>query len=125
MLTGKTPFRGTPAEIMYQHQHAPLPLEQLEDVPQPAVVLLEVLLEKDPGRRFQNPVELLRAMPTITGALDAGCTITPQSLHKMPADVLSVATYKPPARLQQIDGQQATFLLGRQPSPILFPGEQK
>src|SRR4029077_19802187 len=98
MLTGKTPFRGTPAEIMYQHQHAPLPLEQLEDVPQPAVVLLEVLLEKDPGRRFQNPVELLRAMPTITGALDAGCTITPQSLHKMPADVLSVATYKPPAR---------------------------
>jgi hypothetical protein len=98
MLTGKTPFRGTPAEIMYQHQHAPLPLEQLEGVPQPAVVLLEALLEKNPGRRFQNPVELLRAMPTITGALDAGCTITSQSLHKMPADVLSVATYKPPAR---------------------------
>jgi serine/threonine protein kinase len=27
MLTGKTPFRGTPAEVMYQHQHAPLPVE--------------------------------------------------------------------------------------------------
>jgi serine/threonine protein kinase len=35
MLTGKVPFRGTPAEVMYQHQHAPLPLEQLLDVPQP------------------------------------------------------------------------------------------
>ena len=43
-----------PAEVMYQHQHAPLPLEQLEGVPQPVVVLLEVLLEKDPARRFQN-----------------------------------------------------------------------
>ena len=55
-----------------------------KDVPQPVVVLLEVLLEKDPGRRFQNPAELLKAMPTITGAIDAGRTITHQSLRKMP-----------------------------------------
>jgi serine/threonine protein kinase len=59
-LTGHVVFRGFPAEVMYQHQHAPLPLEQLEGVPQPVVTLLEVLLEKDPGRRFQNPAELLR-----------------------------------------------------------------
>jgi hypothetical protein len=44
----------SPAEVMYQHQFAPLPLGLLEDVPQPVVVLLEVLLEKDPSRRFQN-----------------------------------------------------------------------
>ena len=25
MVTGQTPFRGTSAEVMYQHQHAPLP----------------------------------------------------------------------------------------------------
>src|ERR1700736_6409629 len=55
MLTGRTPFRGTPGEVMYQHQHTPLPLEELEDIPQPLVVLLQVLLEKDPGRRLQNP----------------------------------------------------------------------
>ena len=30
---------------MYQHQHAPLPLERLKDVAQPVVVLLEALLE--------------------------------------------------------------------------------
>src|ERR1700692_3339527 len=30
MLTGEVPFRGTPAEVMYKHQHAPLPLEQLK-----------------------------------------------------------------------------------------------
>jgi serine/threonine protein kinase len=67
MLTSRTPFRGTPGEVMYQHQHAPLPLEELEGVPQPLVVLLQVLLEKDPGRRFQNPGELLKAIPTING----------------------------------------------------------
>jgi eukaryotic-like serine/threonine-protein kinase len=55
MVTGQTPFRGTPAEVMYQHQQAPLPRERLKDVPQPVVVLLEVPLEKDPARRFQEP----------------------------------------------------------------------
>ena len=85
MVTGQAPFRGSPAEVMYQHQHAPLPLEQLEDVPQPVVVLLEVLLEKDPARRFQNPTELLKAMPTITGAIDARRRITRQSFQKTPS----------------------------------------
>src|SRR6267154_4924753 len=32
MLTGQTPFRGTSAEVMHQHQHAPLPTEELERV---------------------------------------------------------------------------------------------
>ena len=40
---------------MYHHQNAPLPLEQLEAVPQPVVVLVEVLLEKDPGGDFKIP----------------------------------------------------------------------
>src|SRR6266446_1833588 len=63
MVTGQAPFQGSPAEVMYQHQHAPLPLERLKDVPLPVVVLLEKLLEKDPGRRFQSPDELLKAIP--------------------------------------------------------------
>src|SRR6202049_3048081 len=70
MVTGHAVFRGSPAEAMYQHQHAPLPLEERGDVAQPVIVLLEVLLEKDPGRRFQTPAELLKAMPTIRGAVD-------------------------------------------------------
>ncbi len=99
MLTGQTPFRGTPVEVIYQHQHAPLPLEQLNDVPQPVVVLLDVLLEKDPGRRFQNPAELLKAIPTITGAIDARRRITRRSLHKtLPANARA-KTYRPPVRL--------------------------
>jgi serine/threonine protein kinase len=68
MVTGQVPFLGSPAELMYQHQHASLPLDQLKSVPQPVVVLLDVLLEKDPRRRFQSPAELLKAMPKIAGA---------------------------------------------------------
>src|SRR6516162_57730 len=72
MLAGQTPFKGLPAEIMYQHQHAPLPVEQLKGVPQPVVLLLEVLLQKDPARRFQSPGELLKLMPTIRDAVGTG-----------------------------------------------------
>ena len=85
MVTGPTPFRGPSAEVMYQHQHAPLPLEQLTDVPQPVVVLLEKLLEKDPGQRFRTPNELLKAIPTVTDAIDARGRITRQNLQKSPS----------------------------------------
>jgi serine/threonine protein kinase len=89
MVTGHAVFRGSSAEVMYQHQHSPLPLQQLEGAPQPVVVLLEVLLEKDLGRRFQNPAELLKAMPTITGAIAARRRITRQSFKKNPRALVS------------------------------------
>jgi serine/threonine protein kinase len=79
MVTGHVLFRGSPAEVMYQHQHAPLPLEQLEDVPQPVVSLMEMLLDKDPKRRSQTPAELLKGLPAITGAIEEGRIITFQT----------------------------------------------
>ena len=66
MQAGQLPFRGSPSEVMHEHQHAALPLEQLKGVPQPVVVLLEVMLEKDPAQRFQDPAELLRAISLVT-----------------------------------------------------------
>jgi hypothetical protein len=99
MMVGQTPFRGTAAELMYQHLHAPLPLEQLKGVPQPVVVLLEALLEKDPARRFQNPSELLKAMPTILAAISARRRITRQGFKKIPPGGSRVGTRKPPTRL--------------------------
>src|SRR6201997_5638207 len=72
MVTGQTPFRGPSAEVMYQHHHTPLPVEQLNGIPQPLVVLLEVLLAKDPVRRFQTPAELLKVIPTVRDAINAG-----------------------------------------------------
>jgi serine/threonine protein kinase len=92
MVTGQAPFRGSPAEVMQQHQHAPLSLGQLEGVPQPLVVLLEALLEKDAGRRFQTPAELLKVIPTIADALDSRRRVTRQSLQKMPSYPSSIGT---------------------------------
>jgi hypothetical protein len=65
MVTLQTPFRGTAAEVMYQHQHSPLPLEQLGDFPQPVVVLLEKLFratgsEHSKCRKIQRSVSALR-----------------------------------------------------------------
>jgi serine/threonine protein kinase len=98
-VTSEAVFTGSAAEIMYQHQHASLPLQKLEGVPQPVAVLLEMLLEKDLARRFQNPVELLDAIPKIAGAIDAGRTITRESLQKTsPVDSHAV-TRRPKARL--------------------------
>jgi hypothetical protein len=99
MVTGQTPFRGPCAEVMYQHQHAPLPLDLLEDVPQPLVVLLEALLDKDPAQRFQTPNELLKAMSAIIAAIDAGRKITRQSLQKAPFAGSRVETRRPAAGL--------------------------
>jgi serine/threonine protein kinase len=120
MVTGHRLFRGSPAEVMYQHQHAPLPPEQLEGVLQPVVVLLEVLLEKDPGRRFQNPAELLKVIPTITGAIDSPRRVTRQRLQKAIFANLRVGTRGPPARLgpkkisiARLPLQEATFLVER------------
>jgi Protein kinase domain len=86
MVTGHALFRGSgsPAEVMYQHQHALSPIQQSKDVPQPVAILLEVLLEKDPAQRFQTPTELLKMMPTITEAIDLRRTIPRQILRKRP-----------------------------------------
>jgi tetratricopeptide (TPR) repeat protein len=100
MLTGHVPFRGTAAGVMSQHRHASLPVEELESVPQPVVSLIEVLLDKDPKRRFQTPAELLKALPTITGAIEGGRTITYQSLGPLPAKDSYSVPGKPAAGLR-------------------------
>ncbi|MBV8351227.1 MAG: protein kinase, partial [Verrucomicrobia bacterium] len=98
MVAGKAPFRGSPTEVTYQHQYASLPIEQLKDVPQPVALLLEMLLQKKPSRRFKGPAELLKAIPTITGALDARRRITRQSLQKKPPGDSLVGTRRPRVR---------------------------
>jgi eukaryotic-like serine/threonine-protein kinase len=109
MLTGHAVFRGSPGEVMYQHQHAQLPLEKLEHVPRPVLVLIEVLLEKDPGRRFQNPADLLNALPKVTEAVKARHSITHQSLRKI-ADQRPGASGK---AIQILTDMRDVFAAGR------------
>jgi serine/threonine protein kinase/predicted ATPase len=66
MLTGRLPFMGSKAELIQQHLSASLPLDQLKAFPKSVVALLRTLLEKDPGKRFQNPIELLKELTRLT-----------------------------------------------------------
>jgi serine/threonine protein kinase/Tfp pilus assembly protein PilF len=81
MLSGEVPFQGCSSKLIYQHQHASLPIEKLARIPQPVVALLELLLEKDPARRFQTPTELLQAIPRVTEALNAERGVTTDQLQ--------------------------------------------
>ena len=98
MVTGHALFKGSPAEVMYLHQHAELPLKHLENVPQPVVVLLEMLLEKDPRRRFQSPTELLKVIPTIMDAVDSRRKVSRESYQNTPTANLRVGTPIPRER---------------------------
>jgi serine/threonine protein kinase len=89
MLAGRAPFSGSPAEVMSQNQHGPLPLEQLEGLPQPVVALLEVLLEKDPTHRIQSPAELLQVMRMVTAAVKTGRSVTAKDLKAVSSERLA------------------------------------
>jgi serine/threonine protein kinase len=81
MLSGKVPFQGSYSELNYQQQHDSLPMEKLTEIPRPVTALLEILLEKDPARRFQTPTELLQAIPRVTEALASGQRIATDELR--------------------------------------------
>jgi serine/threonine protein kinase/tetratricopeptide (TPR) repeat protein len=89
MLAAGVPLSGSPASLMSQNQHGPLPLEKLEGLPQPVLALLEVLLEKDPTHRIQSPAELLRAMQMVTVAVTAGRSVTAKDLRAVSRERLA------------------------------------
>ncbi len=85
MLAGSLPFQGTSSELIYQHQHAALPIESLDRVPQQVVPLLEILLQKDPASRFQTPSEFLKALATVNDAIESGHRLTQNELRSKAA----------------------------------------
>jgi len=60
MLSGKTPFSGSLAQVMSQHLNAPAPLAAIAWLPGPVVALLGRMMAKRPEDRPQNPHELRR-----------------------------------------------------------------
>ena len=80
ILSGKLPFRSM-AELNYQRQHSLAPIEKLTEIPQPLRSLLEVLLDKDPSKRFQKPAELLTAISIVTELLQSKGSATADKLR--------------------------------------------
>jgi len=87
MVSGKPPFSGSAAELMYQHQHAEPPIEKLKSVPTPIIALLQILLAKDPNQRFQNPAQLQNALPRVREAIGSGLGLTSDELRSASAQV--------------------------------------
>jgi serine/threonine protein kinase/Tfp pilus assembly protein PilF len=114
MLAGQAPFSGSATEVIDQHQHSPLPLEQLKGLPEPLVVLLEVLLEKDPAQRVQSPGELLKAIQVVAAAVDAGRSLTIQDLRANSGEQLTAVQksgkFQEAFRLRQGFGGQVKAL---------------
>ena len=81
MLSGKLPFQGSATELMRRHQHAAPPIEKLGNVPAPIIVVVEILLAKDPGQRFQDPMQLQRALGKVKEALASGSRLSPSELR--------------------------------------------
>jgi serine/threonine protein kinase len=109
LLTGRPPFpQGTAIEKFIAHsEHEPTPLGELrKDVPLDVLYVVERMMAKDPGQRYQTPSELVEALkplgkPGATVEQAAAPTIQTQTVGGMP----------PP--LEQLDA------LAMQPGPLL------
>jgi serine/threonine protein kinase/tetratricopeptide (TPR) repeat protein len=77
MLTGTTPFSGSPAQVAGQHLQASLPVDKLRHLPRPVITLLTHILEKDPDDRPQTPEELLALLKATMRTLGAPPGILP------------------------------------------------
>jgi serine/threonine protein kinase/tetratricopeptide (TPR) repeat protein len=101
MLAGEVPFKGSTSRLIYQHQHATPPVDKLTHVPQPVIVLVEILLEKDPDRRLQKPTELLQVIPKVTEAFDSGRRVTADQLRSV-ADRITARPKQSTRRLHRV-----------------------
>jgi serine/threonine protein kinase/Flp pilus assembly protein TadD len=97
-LSGKLPFQGSGAELMYQHQHAAPPTEKLRSVPAPVIALLQVLLAKEPSQRFQSPAQLLRAVPRVREAVASDSRLSAKELRAVGDQVTENSSKRKPRR---------------------------
>jgi len=89
MLSGRTPFAGSVAQVMSQHMHRPPPFEALGAQSQEVIALLSRMMAKDPADRPQNPADLRREIEACLSTLQAQETAgTPTS----PADTSAFET---------------------------------
>jgi len=98
MLSGKPPFQGSAAELMDQHQRAALPLVKLRNVAEPIITLLQVLLEKDPGQRFQSPGEVQKALSKVREAIASKSPLSPEELQSAVVQVTVQSSKQKPTR---------------------------
>jgi serine/threonine protein kinase len=78
MITGQPPFRGSIAEVIYDHMAVPPSEEILRQMPAPVAELTRKMLAKAPEDRFQSPLELSQTLDQLLKELEriAATTLT-------------------------------------------------
>lgn len=118
LLTGKSPFQeGTSAQKIIWHQvRHPKSLRALRpDVPEALVQVFEKIVAKEPGRRFQTPLELVQALEPFTQN-----PIAPPTAEELPGSVLN-SCQRPLSQSMQPTSPQ-TGGTEREPGVIIRPG---
>jgi serine/threonine-protein kinase len=98
MVSGKVPFSGSAAELMYQHQHAEPPIEKLKGIPAPVIALLQVLLAKDPDQRLQTPAQLQEALTKVKEAVGSGLRLTADELRSISDQATQIFSKRKPRK---------------------------
>ena len=70
MLSGKTPFSGSLAQVMSHHLNTAPPTGKLTGLPKPVVDLLERLMAKDPARRPSTAAEARKEILAVAEAVE-------------------------------------------------------
>ena len=76
MITGQPPFRGSIAEVIYDHMAVPPSEGILRQVPAPVAELLRKMLAKAPEDRFQSPLELSQTLDQLLKEVEAMAATT-------------------------------------------------
>ncbi|HXM03338.1 MAG TPA: PEGA domain-containing protein [Chthoniobacterales bacterium] len=76
MITGQPPFRGSIAEVIYDHMAVSPSEEVLRQVPAPVADLLRKMLAKPPGDRFQSPLELSQTLDQLLKEVEPSAGMT-------------------------------------------------
>ncbi|HTD17181.1 MAG TPA: tetratricopeptide repeat protein, partial [Chthoniobacterales bacterium] len=87
LLTGKTPFHGSPAEVSGSHLFREPPFGDLPELPPSVIELLKSLLAKDPAERPQTPGELEDRVEELLRSIPADSGIQPSEIASANAPV--------------------------------------
>ncbi len=128
MLTGRVPFSGDTATVLYKHVHEPVPplTQLLPHVPPHVVAAIGRALSKDPAQRFRSASEFVAAL-TGPGTPSVAAPPTPASIPVTALPPHPYATpaqpiYAPPRTAQQAGGLPGwiVWLLGGAGAALLL-----
>ncbi len=118
LLTGKSPFQdGTNAQKIIWHQvRHPKPLRTLRpDVPMDLALVFEKVIAKEPGRRYQTPIELAEALEPLARGY-----VGQPSASEMPTSVLATC-HRPLSQSSHPTAPQSPGT-ERETGVVLLPG---